>query len=128
MIPCFVGSRTAANESAAVGSLRALATAQVSFSEEHPAKGFAISLADLGPTLGTSDIDSALANGTKSGYTFALTPGTPDRKGHITRFAISARPQVFEKTGYRSFFTDESGVIRYTSENRPATASDSALQ
>jgi len=42
-------------------------------------------------------------------------------------YAATARPVVFGKTGRRSFFVDQTGVIRSTSENRPATASDAPI-
>jgi type IV pilus assembly protein PilA len=128
MIPCFVGSRSAANEASAVGSLRTIDTAQLHFSENHPKKSFASSLAELGPPPGADLIDAALVSRTKSGYVFTFKPGSPDPSGPIPHYTVTARPQTFEKTGYRSFFTDESGVIRYTVENRPATATDPPLQ
>ena len=131
MIPCFVVSRSAANESSAVGSLRTITTAQIEFSKHHPEKGFATSLAELGPSLGDTTGDEqlaiTLASGTKSGYIFTMTPGTPDAAGHIAKFAVTASPRIFAKTGTRSFFVDESVVIRYTSENRHAFASDPPL-
>jgi hypothetical protein len=127
-IPCFVDTRVAANESTAVGSLRTITTAQLEFSKQYPTKGFAASLAELGPTPGDNQIDAALASGAKSGYVFALTPAALDSAGHITKFTVTATPQTFEKTGARNFFVDESGVIRATPENRRATASDPALQ
>ena len=128
MIPCFVDSRTAANESSAVGSLRTVANAQNSFSKEHPDKDFATSLGELGPPPGDNQIDSALASGAKSGYVFTFNPGSPDSSGRRTKYAVTAQPRTFEKTGDRSFFVDESGLIRYTIENRPATAADPPLQ
>ena len=39
-------------------------------------------------------------------------------------YTIMARPVVMGKTGFQSFFMDESGVLRATQENRVATASD----
>lgn len=126
MIPCFVDSKTAADESSAVGSLRTLATAQKNFSEQHPEKGFAGSLTELGPS-GANEVDAALASGIRSGYIFTLIPGARDSEGHITKYAVTAVPQTFDKTGVRSFFVDESGVIRYTAQNRPVTSLDPPL-
>jgi hypothetical protein len=39
-------------------------------------------------------------------------------------YMATARPVVFGKTGRRSFFVDQTGVIRCTSENRSATVGD----
>jgi hypothetical protein len=39
----------------------------------------------------------------------------------------TARPITYGKTGRRSFFVDQTRIIRFTSENRSATASDPEL-
>ena len=65
----------------------------------------------------------------RSGYTFEYRSGPPTEKianncfGAKT-YTVIARPIVFEKTGEYGFYTDESKVIRYASDNRPPTASD----
>ena len=65
----------------------------------------------------------------RSGYTFEYRSGPPTEKianncfGAKT-YTVIARPIVFEKTGGYGFYTDESKVIRYASDNRPPTASD----
>jgi type IV pilus assembly protein PilA len=80
-IPNLLRARMAANEASAVGSLRTINTAAVTFSSTYGA-GFPASLALLGGTNATADcttgsllIDSVLSSGTKSGYTFTYTPG-----------------------------------------------------
>jgi hypothetical protein len=45
------------------------------------------------------------------------TPGT-------RRFEINARPVPYGRLGLRSFFVDDTGVVRATPEDRPATAQD----
>ena len=86
--PSFLHARMAANESATVGTLRTLNTAQISYNSNYPTVGFASALTNLAGTTcaGTAPtsasaclIDSALGNGTKSGYLFALSgvSGTP---------------------------------------------------
>ncbi len=42
-------------------------------------------------------------------------------------FTVNATPMIYGSTGTRSFFANETGVIRYTRESRPATADDLAL-
>jgi prepilin-type N-terminal cleavage/methylation domain-containing protein len=86
--PSFLHARMAANESAAVGEVRTLNTAQLSYNSTYPTVGFAGTLsylagttcASVAPTSSTAClIDSALGNGTKSGYVFTLSgvSGTP---------------------------------------------------
>ena len=114
-------------EASAVGSLRTINTAQIEYARTYPDRGFASSLAELGPGSGDL-IDSILANGKKSSYVFILTAAPPDSHGRIVRYSIMARPQHYGKNIRYSFFTDESGVLRFTTENRTATAQDPALQ
>ena len=124
-IPNLLRSRIAANEASAVGSIRTINTAEVTFASTYPDVGFTGTLANLSGT-GTSAtstgallIDSVLAGGTKSGYTFVLggTSGTP-----VVTYNVTAEPVNRGQTGQRGFFSDQSGVIRYD----PAAAATSA--
>src|SRR5438477_9139704 len=68
-IPNLIKSKMAANEASAVGSLRTVNTAELTYSSTY-GTGFT----DL-TTLGTSGmIDNVLGSGTKSGYTLTATP------------------------------------------------------
>jgi hypothetical protein len=58
---------------------------------------------------------------TKSGYTFTYTSGTP-----AGGYNIAAQPVSLNQTGVRYFYTDMSGVIRY-SVGVAATSSSSPL-
>jgi hypothetical protein len=115
-------------EASAVGSLRTINVAQVEYARTHPDRGFASSLAELGPGSDDPLIDSVLASGKKSSYIFILTAAPPDSHGRIVRYGITARPQHYGKNIKHNFFTDESGVLRFTTENRAATAQDPTLQ
>lgn len=115
-------------EASAVGSLRTINVAQVEYARTHPDRGFASSLAELGPGSDDPLIDSVLASGKKSSYVFILTAAPPDSHGRIVRYGITARPQHYGKNIKHNFFTDESGVLRFTTENRAATAQDPTLQ
>ena len=61
---------------------------------------------------------------------------TVQRQGYVfvyarpaaSRYTVTANPQQDEKTGNRHFFSDESGIIRFTYEHRDATASDAVIQ
>ncbi len=125
-IPNLLRSRIAANEASAVGSIRTINTAEVTYSSTYPSVGFA-ALAALGGSGGSSGgaglIDSVLASGVKSGYFFVATAagGTPAATYTVTGSPVSAQ------TGQRYFFSDQSGVIRYNT-SATATSGDSPLQ
>ena len=78
-IPNLLRSRIAANEASAVGSLRTLNTAEITYNTTYPNVGFACTLAAMGGSgSGTATsaaaglIDANLASGTKSGYSFSF--------------------------------------------------------
>jgi len=132
-IPNLLRSRMAANEASAVGSLRTINTAEVTYATSYPTEGFAATLAALGgaapcttATLATAClIDEVLSvTGTKSGYTFAA-PGT----GALPRVAYTttAVPTIVGSSGQRAFFSDQSGVIRYDTTGAGATVGSPAL-
>src|SRR6266436_3240848 len=117
-IPNLMKSKQQANETAAVGALKALTESAVMYSNSYG--GFPRSIANLGPSSGaltTSSaaadlIDSGLATGVKSGYKFTFTVITADTAGHVVSYSITAVPVSPGSTGVRSFYTDESGTIR----------------
>lgn len=83
------------------------------------------------PDCNSADlIDGVLASGQKNGYVFQFTPGPavknprPGCPPGLESYAVTARPGKYEITGSRNYFTDETGVIRSTDEDRPATAQD----
>ena len=119
-IPNLLRSRMAANEASAVGSLRTINTGLVTFNSTYGGFPVGNCLDPLKPPAGggaasktSADlIDSVLATGTKSGYTFALT-GTPPPSGTVIQeYTATAAPASPGQTGNRYFFTDQSGVIR----------------
>jgi len=89
----------------------------------------ATSLAELGPppgggtaTASAADlIPTDLALGLRSGYKFTVA-GSP--QGYV----VNAEPQIFNTTGRRSFFTDQSGVIREHTGMRPASVNDPEIK
>ena len=104
-------------------SLMIINTAQVMYARTHPDKGFASSLAELGPSPGAELIDPVLAGGKKSGYVYVLTATPPDSSGRVTHYTLVMRPEKYTSET-ASFFTDETGVERFTFENRVPTAND----
>ena len=129
-IPNLLRSRMAANEASAVGSLRTINTACVTYSTNYPSVGYPANLTVLGPggsgasSTNADLIDSVLAGGTKSGYTFAFTAGTGTPS---TGYSVAADPSSRGTSGQRGFFTDQSGVIRYD-PTTTATSASSPLQ
>jgi len=123
-IPNLLRSRIAANEASAVGSLRTLNTAEVTFNTTYPSVGFACSLPVLGPPASGSSasssaaglIDSNLAGGVKSGYSFTLPASSgcsTTSTGINTTFDVTANPISPGVTGQRYFCTDPTGLIQY---------------
>jgi type IV pilus assembly protein PilA len=114
-IPNLLRSKMAANEASAVGSLRTLNTAAVTYSTTYGGypKGLS-SLAPATPATSTSAdlVDSVLSSGTKSGYSFTWSSGTTDATGNYLNYNIVAQPVTPGTTGQRYFYTDQSGVIR----------------
>ncbi len=117
-VPSYLNSRMAANESSAASSLRTLNTAQISYETAYATVGFAATLSALtgtctGSTVPSSTsaclIDSALASGTKSGYTFTLqgVSGAP-----ASNYQIIVSPVTVNMTGVRSFCSFEDALIR----------------
>jgi prepilin-type N-terminal cleavage/methylation domain-containing protein len=133
-IPNLLRSRIAANEASAVGSVRTINTAEVTYSSTYPDCGFT-TLGNLGGSGGSASgaglIDSVLASGTKSGYSFNATAsggsGTCGSGSTAnTLYTLTGDP-LTPQTGQRHFFTDQSGVIRYNT-SVAASASDNPLQ
>ena len=71
-------------------------------------------------SLGDS-VRAAAQKAQSARYTLEYLPGKPDSEGRMKIFTLLARPGNF---GYLNFYTDETGVFRATSEDRPATAQD----
>jgi type IV pilus assembly protein PilA len=149
-IPNLLRARMAANEASAVGSLRVVETAVVSYSS-HYENGFPSSLEVLGGTPGGEAtcnhaglLDGPLASGRKSGYIFTYTPVFPGNgaapvispkaaangctSGGASGFTVTADPMQRGTTGARSFFVDQTGVIRFSANGESARADSPPLQ
>jgi type IV pilus assembly protein PilA len=130
-IPNLLRARMAANESSAVASVRTINTAEITYNSTYPTVGFAATLSALGgvapctPSSTTAClIDSVLAGGNKSGYTFAATgAGGPP----AVQYFATAIPVVVNQTGIRSFCSFEDAVIR-VQPTGAAIASEAACQ
>src|SRR4030081_3145558 len=80
-IPNLLKSKMAANESSAVGSIRTINTAEITYQVSCPPQGYALTLVILNTggacVAGKNIIDANLAAGQKSGYTMTATGGNP---------------------------------------------------
>jgi hypothetical protein len=126
-IPNLLRSKVAANEASAVGSLRTVVTAQITYEVTYPTRGFAPNLATLGPAPDGSTaptpqhadlVDASLAGASctatewcvKSGYRFRMTASCKQRK--CSDFLVVATPEA-NNSVTRSFCVMSDGVIRY---------------
>ncbi len=121
----------------AVASLRTINAAEVEYASTYD-KGFSPDLASLGPpgSGGPSSsaaglIDGALASGHKRWFVFTYIPGPRDDRGKIMTYEVLAQPSEYDPdkpARRRGFFTDETGVIRWTDEPRRPNKYDEALR
>ncbi len=126
-IPNLLRAKISANEASAVGSLRNVVTAQVTYSTMYPARGYARDLASLGPGPGgpaapsathAGLIDAELANPSctaaawciKSGFRFRVTAACAKRP--CEEYVVVGTP-VASNTGTRNFCATSDGVIRF---------------
>ena len=100
-IPNLLASRRAANEGAAIGSLRALAEAQNTY-QASAGNGEFGTLEELDEA---ALLDAQLASGVKHGYRFEV-------EVYEGSYALTASPVLYPDTGARSFYSSETGVIR----------------
>ncbi len=131
------------NETAAIGVFRMINTVEIIYKSAFHT-GFTNGLHALGapPRGGKPDkdngdlVDDVLAGRAKGGtdtsferrgYKFTYEPGPPDAKGNISGYTFTARPIQYGKTGKRSFYCDQTAIIRGTSEDRESTAKDPPL-
>jgi prepilin-type N-terminal cleavage/methylation domain-containing protein len=106
-VPNYLAARARANEASAASSVRAIISAQNLYRNTF---GY---FADL-PSLGEDYLtDKLLAAGNKSGYVFDSTPGGSSS----LQFTVEATPTLSigpAATGGRSYFGDQSAVIRFS--------------
>ena len=126
ILPGLLRSRMAAREASTVSSLRRINDCLAAYGETHPDEGLPGSLREMGPeNIGC--LDTRLVQGEREGYRFTYAPGAPGPEGQVSRYIVSARPTSYGRSGQRSFYSDESGGIRYTTEDRAAQAGDLLL-
>lgn len=129
MIPNFIRSRMSANEANATGSIRTISTGEISYQasgvEAMPnGLGKFGTLNSLGAGV-TPFVDQNLAAGLKHGYSFEVVPSV--EAGEIARYVATGTPAILGATGVKSFFVDESGVVRFESSGVVPTSTSPPL-
>ena len=112
------GPRYPNNEASAISALRNIVTSQITYAAQTGGGSYATSLTEL---ENAQLIDSVLGSGTKDGYTFTTSAGRDGSTFTTTGTALN------HDDDSRNFYTDETGVIRYTKEDRPAWFRDTPL-
>jgi type IV pilus assembly protein PilA len=125
-IPNLLRSKMAANEASAVGSIRTINTAQITYTSTYPQRGYAPDLATLGPDPREPTASSAHHAGlldenlasescagsgwcTKSGYRFRVAAVC--KKRACEDYVTVATP-VDSNSGTRSFCSTSDAIIR----------------
>ncbi|MCZ6620569.1 MAG: prepilin-type N-terminal cleavage/methylation domain-containing protein [Deltaproteobacteria bacterium] len=117
-IPHLMQSKLAANEASAITTVRSVLNAETLYVTTVGSGRYAT----MGALVSGMLVDTVVGSSTKDGYVFAISLSASD-----TGFAIDARPTGYRNSGIRSFFADETAVIRYTTADSAATANDTPL-
>lgn len=119
-------NRMHAQETATVREIQTIHTAQTQYYSQFGR--YATTLLELGPPAGGQEGPSAanlmpgeLAKGQKSGFKFTMAGGP-------SGYAISAVPEAFGNTGRRTFYSDQTLVIRQNWSAEPATPSSAEFK
>lgn len=121
-IPNLLAARRAANEGSTMASLRTIHSAEATY-QATAGNG---SYGTLEQLAAQNLIRPELASGTRNGYRFSVEV-TSDLDSEMG-FQAVAIPLSYPSSGRRSFFVDESGVIRAAdTQGREATKYDPAL-
>jgi type IV pilus assembly protein PilA len=125
-VPGLLRARMSGNEASAIGSMRAVNSAQVTYAASCGGGGYAQSLADLKkPTAGGDPFispDLASQGVLKSGYNVGLAAGvnsaavlttadTCNATNSFSTYHATATPASVSQTGTRAFATNNSGTI-----------------
>jgi len=105
-IPNLLASYRAANEGSAQASLRTLYSAEATYQATRGQGKYGT----LDELAAEGLIDAELARGTRRGYIFTVEVTTTELNN--PGFTVVGVPVTYRKTGLRSFYIDETGVIR----------------
>jgi len=139
-VPGLLRARMSGNEASAIGSLRAINSAQSTYSSSCGGNGYAVTLEDLalapaGSTQGFVSPDLATNGVIKSGYEVNLAQDasatvvtTASRTCNtaandaVSSYFAEAHPVTVGSTGQRSFATDTRGTIYFMNDGSTIAA------
>jgi type IV pilus assembly protein PilA len=131
-VPGLLRARMSGNEASAIGSLRAINSAEVAYSSAAASGGYADTLVALADGCGTGQgfisPDLSVDPSIKSGYTITLAAGTgavaviDDCNGTpaLSGYYATADPVTAGQTGVRGFSTGTAGTIFFTADGTTA--------
>ena len=125
-VPQYNKQMMSAHETAAIQAIQTIHAVETQYYSQFGR--YAVSLAELGPPASGAAgpaaadlISKDLAEGKKSGYVFTVS-ATP------TGYAVSAVPESFNSSGRRTFYSDQTLVVRNNWSQEPATVSSAELK
>ena len=124
-VPKYQRTQMFMKETAAIKAVQTIHQMEVQYQSQYGR--YAVSLQELGPPASGAPspaaadlIGSDLASGVKQGYKFTLT-------GNQGGYVINALPEVYGSSGSRTFYSDQTMVIRENYGQEPATATSKEL-
>ena len=121
-IPNYQKAQMVAREVAALQAMRTIRDTEVEYQSQYGR--YAVSLIELGPPASGAAsaaaaglIGEELAHGSKQGYRFTLA-------GNQGGYVATAVPEVYQSSGSRSFYTDQTMLIRENRGPEPPTANN----
>jgi type IV pilus assembly protein PilA len=125
-VPQYNKQMMSAHETAAIQAIQTIHAVETQYYSQFGR--YAVSLAELGPPASGAAgpaaadlISKDLTEGKKSGYVFTVS-ATP------TGYAVSAVPESFNSSGRRTFYSDQTLVVRNNWSQEPATVSSTELK
>ena len=125
-LPRLDKARMQTQETAAIRQIGTVHTAQTQYFSQYGK--YAATLIELGPPAsgqpgpnGAELIPGDLALGTKTGYLFTMQAAP-------TGYNVNATPVAFNSTGRRTFFSDQTMIIRENWGAEPATATSKEIK
>jgi type IV pilus assembly protein PilA len=124
-LPRLTRARMFAEETAAIRAVSVIHTAQTQYYSQFGR--YASALTELGPPAsgaagptGADLVDRELSEGRKGGYLFTV-------QGNPQGYVVSAQPKQFGTNGSRTFYSDQTQIIRNRFSNEPATVQDNEI-
>ena len=125
-VPQYNKQMMSAHETAAIQAIQTIHAVETQYYSQFGR--YAVSLAELGPPASGAAgpaaadlISKDLTEGKKSGYVFTVS-ATP------TGYGVSAVPESFNSSGRRTFYSDQTLVVRNNWSQEPATVSSAELK